>query len=276
VHDPVADKWSAASQARPFLVGEAVLSCDPTSSSGNFGAIDLPWGGSDLADLEKNIADGLRPPTTLLPWPGPTYPADNTCDTAPGSTISTDALSKPNTNCVQSVTGLKAKPAYDGYLKPPNGRLLVDTADKCEVLGRPQRGPHNENSDVLSCFLKNDSLHLSDTIYYHGTDALFTQDIWKSPRFLLVPILDHDPDGTKWMPIKGVVAGFITDQPTGASRTNPLVTGDTDNGLVIENPQKLRAIRIFFFSPDALPPPPDGVQLQDYLGTGKKVVSLVN
>lgn len=276
VHNVVTDQWSTAAEARPLLVGEATLSCDPNSSSGNFGSVDLPWGGNDLADLQKNISDGVRPPTTLKEWPGPPYPADNTCNTDPGGVISTDAQSKENTNCVQSVTGLKANPAYDGYLKQPNGKLLVDTSAACQTVGRPMRGPYNENSDVLSCFLKNDTLHLSDTIYYHGTDALFTQDIWKSPRFLLVPILDHDPNGTKWMPIKGFVAGFITDQPTGASRTIPLVTGATDNGLVVQNPNKLRAIRIFFFSMDALPSPPDGTTLQDYMGAGRKVITLVN
>lgn len=280
VHNSVTDQWSARSQARPLLVGEAVLSCDPESSSGNFGSIDIPWGGNDLDDLEKNIADGLRPPTSLKKWPGPPYPADNACNSAVGSVTSSDSPypggAKPNTNCLQSVTGLKANPAYDGYLKNPNGKLLVDTSEKCQDLGRPQRGPYNENADVLSCFLRNDTLHLSDTIYYNGDDSLFTQDIWSSPRFVLVPLLDHDPTGTKWMPITGFVPGFITDQPTGASRTSLLVSDSTDNGLVVEHPQKLRAIRIFFFSMDALPPPPDGIALQDYLGEGKKVVTLVN
>jgi hypothetical protein len=27
---------------------------------------------------------------------------------------------------------------------------------------------------------------------------------------------------------------------------------------------------------DALPPPPDGTPLQDYLGSGKKVITMVN
>ena len=268
--------WSAKSEARPLLVGDVTLSCDPASVSGNFGSIDVPNGGNDLDDLEENIRDGLRPPTTLKPWSG-TLPADNTCNTIPGGVISTDTVSRENTNCVQSVTGLKAGPAYDGYLKPPNGKLrAMDTLPSCQALGRPARGPYNENADVLSCFLRDNSLKLSDTVSYHGSDALFTQEIYKSPRFLLVPQLDHDPSGTKWMPIKGFVAGFITDQPTGASRQNLLVTGSTDNGLVVENPQKLRAIRVFFFSMDALPPPPDGVALQDYFGSGKKIVTLVD
>ncbi len=275
VHNSVTDQWSARSQARPLLVGEAVLSCDASSSSGNFGSIDLPWGGSDLNDLEKNIADGIRPPTSLKAFPTP-LPADNACNTDSRGVISTDSLSKPQTNCVQSVTGLKAGPAYDGYLKNGTGRLRVDTSPLCQSQGRPVRGSNDENADILSCFLKNDTLRLSDTVFYTGTDALFVQSIWNSPRFVIVPVLDHDPSGTKWMPVVRFVAGFITDQPTGASRANPLVTGATDNGLVIENPKKLRAIRIFFFNFAALPPPPDGSPLMDYTGSGKKVITLVN
>ena len=269
--------WSARPQARPLLVGEVTLSCDPESSSGNFGSIDIPWGGNDLADLEKNIRDGIRPGTTLKKWTTTPIPAANTCDSNPNGIISTDTLGKENTNCVQSVTGLKAKPAYDGYLAD-GGRLRVPTSDTCQALGRPARGPYDENSDVLSCFLEDRPvpLKLADAVGYHGTDPLFTQEIWESPRFLIVPKIQVDPSGTKWMPIIDFVPAFITDQPTGASKQLPLVTGATDNGLVVENPQKLRAIRVFFFSMDSLPDPPDGTPLQDYFGAGPKIITMVN
>ena len=93
---------------------------------------------------------------------------------------------------------------------------------------------------------------------------------------MIVPLLDHDPNGTKWMPIKSFVPGFICDQPSGASRLAPVPGTQTENGLVTQNPHKLRAIRVFFFDMDALPPPPDGIVLQDYFGSGKSVVTLVN
>ncbi len=111
---------------------------------------------------------------------------------------------------------------------------------------------------------------------YNGTQPLLTQDIWKSPRLLIVPKIQTDPNGTKWMPIVDFVPAFITDQPTGASRQYPLVTGSTDNGLVVEHPKKLRAIRVFFFDMDALPAPADGTPLQDYFGSGPKIVTMVN
>ena len=278
VRNATTGNWSTRSEARPLLVGEVTLSCDPESSSGNFGSIDVPWGGTDLDDLEKNIRDGIRPGTTLKKWTTTPIPGANTCNTHPNGIISTDTTGRENTNCVQSVTGLKAKPAYDGYLENPGGRLLVDTSATCQALGRPARGPYNENSDVLSCFLEDRPvpLKLSDAVGYHGSDPLFTQEIWESPRFLIVPKIQVDPSGTKWMPIIDFVPAFITDQPTGASKQSPLVTGLTDNGLVVENPEKLRAIRVFFFSMDALPDPPDGTPLQDYFGAGPKIITMVN
>ena len=277
------NKWSIRSGALPFQVGEGILSCDAVStgpSSGNFGSVDIPWGGNDGDDLAANIQKGLRPPTTLVPY-GTPLPADNTCQnlTASGSVISTDTLSKENTNCLQSVTGLKAIDAYDGYLDT-GGKLITDTTKPCTDLGRPLRRTlttgEKVNDDLLTCFLKNNTLKLSDAVAMTSTDAVFTQDIWKSPRLVIVPVLDHDPNGTKWMPIKTFVPGFITDQPSGASRLNPVEGTQTENGLITQNPRKLRAIRVFFFDMDALPDPPDGTKLQDYFGTGHKKVTLIN
>jgi hypothetical protein len=206
------------------------------------------------------------------------------------STGETPPALKPNTNCVESVTGLRADPASEGYLNDsdqnPPGKLRVDTNATCRSLGQPQRDPgttagHNldVNADLLSCFLANDTLKISDTIHYDGTAALFTQDIWKSPRFVQVPVLTQDPNGDKWMPIISFVPGFITDQPTGASKLNPIQGTDTDNGLVVTwhgNTPSLRAIRIIFFDIDALPPQPDGGQIMDYIGDGKKSIQMTN
>jgi hypothetical protein len=278
-------KWSIRTGALPFQVGEGILSCDATTpagpASGNFGSVDIPWGNAnDGVDLALNIQKGLRPPTTLVPYGSP-LPADNTCQnlTASGSVISTDTLSKENTNCLQSVTGLKAIDAYDGYLGT-GGKLITDTTKPCTDLGRPLRrtlttGEH-VNDDLLTCFLKNNTLKLSDAVAMTSTDPVFTQDIWKSPRLVIVPVLDHDPNGTKWMPIKSFVPGFITDQPSGASRLSPVPGTQTENGLITQNPKKLRAIRVFFFDMDALPDPPDGTKLQDYFGTGHKKVTMIN
>ena len=78
------------------------------------------------------------------------------------------------------------------------------------------------------------------------------------------------------MPIIDFVPAFITDQPTGASKQVPLVTGATDNGLVVENPQKLRAIRVFFFDFDALPDAGGRHAAPGLLRGRPKVITMVN
>jgi hypothetical protein len=278
------DKWSARSQALPLIIGDATLSCDPESASGNFGSIQIPHGfNQDKDDLVANIQDGLLAPISLAPFPG-TLPADNDCRTMGSpSVISADPNPhNPNTNCVDSLTGLGAGDAYDGYLANPRGRLLQDSSSRCT--GSPQSRSarlalstgESINNDTLSCYLVNDSLHLSDLISVAtGATPKLDQSIWNSPRFMQVPILQHDPNGHKWMPILRFVPAFITDEVTGSSRSAPLFSGDTENGFVMQNPHKLRAMRVFFFDADAMPPPPDGSPLTDYNG-GAKIPVLIN
>jgi hypothetical protein len=275
-----ADEWSARSEALPLQVGEGVLSCDVGATSG-FGSLDIPRGGDDGSDLTANIKEGPRQPTTLNKWPSATLPVDNTCQNmaGAGSIISTDTLAQANTNCVQTVPGLLATNAYDGYLET-GGKLITDTSPACTALGRPLRRTlstgESVNDDLLSCFLRNTHLKLSDAIGYSGNGSIFTQDIWKSPRLLIVPLIDHEPNGPSWMPITGFVPGFIVDQPSGARKLKPIPGTQTENGLLTESPDELKAIRVFFFDMDALPTPPDGTKLQDYFGVGKKVVTMLN
>lgn len=278
------DKWSARGDARPLIIGDATLSCNPESASGNFGSIQIPHGfNNDKDDLVANIQDGVLAPISLAPFPG-TLPADGDCRTmgTPSVTSADPAPHNPGTNCVDTLTGLGAGDAYDGYLRNPNGKLLTDTSSRCSA--SPQNRParftlstgESVNNDTLSCFLVNDTLHLSDLISVPtGAAPKLDQSIWSSPRFMQVPILDHDPRGHTWMPILRFKAGFVTDEVTGSSRNAPLFAGDTENGFVMQNPHKLRAIRIFFFDPDSLPAPPDGGPLTDYIG-GPKVITLEN
>jgi hypothetical protein len=298
--------WSKRSEALPLQVGEAVLSCNPESASGNFGSIDFPWSNSGNANIEDSIKNGVPPPMSLKKWPdGITIPAPSLnggCHgmSTPPSVWSTRAGTtpglKPDTNCLQTTTGLESGPASDGYLGTNNSdntaKLRKDTSSICQSLaGQPARDQGvvtgknlNVNADLLSCFLANDSLHLSDALNVAtGAQPLFVPDIWKSPRFVQVPVLEFDPQGTKWAPIIKFVPGFITNQPTGASRTNNIQNPDLnnryDNGLIVTwsgSAPKLGAIRIFLFDIDALPPPPDGGPLIDFIGAGPKKPVLIN
>jgi hypothetical protein len=297
------NKWSARSDAIPLIVGNAVLSCNPDSVTGNFGSLDLPgWKGtagvnSVNEQLSMNIAAGLKPPLSLTTYKGTPFPAGICPAEGPGSATviseDKDHLS-PDTNCVSTSPGLDTGAATDGFLTgvgsgpgSATGKLDADTSQACQDLGRPTRyagniaGKNlNVNDDLLTCFFKDPNTTIAQAIAYNGNDSLFTQDIWNSPRFSLVPVFTSDPNGNKIFPIQKFVAGFIADQPTGASRQyNQEVNLQTDHGLVVTwsgSKPKLGAIRMIFFPLDALPPPPDGGSLSEYFGDGKKIITLVN
>lgn len=299
VHSPTTNKWSTRSEALSLVVGSAVLSCDPNSASGNFGSLDLPgWKGtsginSTNDQLAMNIASGLKPPLSLTTYKGTPFPAGQCPAMGAGSVsvISDDTHLYPNTNCVNTSTGLDTGAASEGFLTGvgpvSNGKLRADTSPACTALGRPTRyhgnisgKDLNVNDDLLTCFFVDSSTTIAQAIAYNGTGSLFTQDIWKSPRFSLIPVFTADPPGSKTYPILKFVAGFICDQPTGATKANMFEDNtQTDHGLVVtwagSNP-KLGAIRMIFFPLEALPPPPDGGVLVDYFGTGKKVPTLIN
>ena len=112
------------SQARALQVGEPSCRATPDLDDRYFGSINFPWGGNDLEDLaQEHRPGGLQSAHhAQQAYPPATLPGDNQCQnlTGAGSVISTDTVSMANTNCLQTVTGLKATDAYDGYLD--NGR----------------------------------------------------------------------------------------------------------------------------------------------------------
>lgn len=306
VRSAVDGKWSSRSAALSLIVGSAVLSCDPNAATGNFGSLVLPgWknasGVNGVNDeLAMNIAAGLKPPLMLTTYKGTPFPT-GVCpaESSTSPTVISDNESdlQPDTNCVYTSTGLDTTAATDGMLTSigsgadqHEGKLAAaDTSKACTDLGRntsypitdPKTGNHVDvNGDLLTCFFKDTTTTVAQLIGYTGTDALVTQDIWNSPRFFLVPVFSTDPPGSKPYPIETFVAGFITDQPTGATKGNMYEnTTQTDNGLVVAwkgGKPSLGAIRVIFFPLNALPNPPDGGPVTDYFGTGKKIITLTN
>jgi hypothetical protein len=305
VRSAVDGKWSSRSGALSLIVGNAVLSCDPDSATGNFGSLDLPGykyaqGVNGVNDeLAMNIAGGLKSPLSLTTYTGTPFPS-GVCpaEGATSPTVISDNESdlQPNTNCVYTSTGLDTGAATEGFITSvgsgadqKDGKLVADTSKACTDLGRDTRYPIIDdktgnsvslNGDLLTCFFKDNTTTVAQLIGYTGTDALVTQDIWKSPRFFLVPVFSTDPPGSKPYPIETFVAGFVTDQPTGATKANMYENTDqTDNGLVVTwkgGKPSVGAIRVVFFPLGALPNPPDGGTVVDYFGTGKKIITLTN
>ncbi len=113
-----ADKWSARSEAQPLSVGDAPYECVSGASDGNFGTLKMPRSTNNSSGgdgwISRNIALGLEPPLTLDTFPSP---APWTCNGHPQAVTSTSKTDrKPNTNCLDTDTGLTDGTATPGFI----------------------------------------------------------------------------------------------------------------------------------------------------------------
>jgi hypothetical protein len=285
-----AGNWSERSEALSLLVGAAVLECDPGSSAGNFGTLDLPGrSGSTDDQAAFNMALGLVPGLTLAKYPDPVPTA--LCPESDSRTVySTDGLLKKGTNCADTQPGLRSNAATDGLVRGPtdtvHGRLDKDTSPACTAVGRGTRADSGINKrsgsthvmindDLLTCFFKEPGTTISQaTDPNYAGPPLFTKDIYDSPRFAYVPIFQFDPSGSKTMPIADLRPVFLTDQPSGASRATNFTGDQTNNGLVVKS-NSIRAIKVIMFNPNTLPVPRESAQVTDYTGTGPRVIRMI-
>jgi hypothetical protein len=268
-------EWSEPHEAQRFTVGEDKLYCD-TSLEGNFGTIDIPRSDTSSFTLERNIILGVEPALALHPSPA------GECSGKPGS-VESESAPVDGTNCLASEPGLKISATNAGLVTGKGGlpgRLDAASTSGCSRSGDDGRTSatvlgKNINDDLLSCFIVNGA-HLSDLVAGNavGTSAL-SADIFASPRFFWIPVVDTDPaTGKKSWPVVSFRPGFITDQALSATRAAPGSISAL-NGLVTE-PSGIREVRVVLFSQDALPPTAPAVGDEvDYTGSGTKVLVLV-
>jgi len=138
--------------------------------------------------------------------------------------------------------------------------------------------PYSINNDTLSCFFTNDSVNIGDIASgsYAGGPVL-SPAIYDSARFALVPVFATQPSngGSQLYTIVDMRPAFITDQLASATQSSPVTS---HNGLALSNngQHDISSVQIVFFSRAALPPPPEGGNLFDYVGSGAKQVVLVD
>lgn len=268
-------KWSPSSGAQRFTVGEEKLYCDD-SNEGNFGTIELPRTDTSSFPLEWNMIKGTEPTLALHPSP------NGQCDGQPGS-VESKTTPVDGTNCVATEPGLKVAATNDGLIQGKGGlpgRLDTDSTSNCSRTGSSSRTPgaikgKHINDDVLSCFIVNGA-SLADLVNgtATGTQAL-SADIFQSPRFFWLPVLDTDPStGKKSWPIIDFRPGFITDQALSATHDSP-GSISAFNGLE-EEPAGIREVKVVLFDELALPEfaPATGGE-EDYTGSGPKAIVLV-
>jgi hypothetical protein len=184
---------------------------------------------------------------------------------------------------VATEPGLKVAATNDGLIQGKGGlpgRLDTDSTSNCSRTGSSSRTPgtikgKHINDDLLSCFIVNGA-SIGDLVSAspEGVQAL-SADIYESPRFFWLPVLDTDPSTgkTSW-PIIDFRPGFITDQALSATNDAP-GSISAFNGLE-EEPAGIREVRVVLFDELSLPEfaPATGGE-EDYTGSGPKAIVLV-
>jgi hypothetical protein len=294
-------------RALPLTVGSPSLTCGVGSSSGNFGTLDLPpdpvvagINGDAKKQIAYNTIRGLSHGLSRFPT---STSATAYCEPpAPQGTIAWPA---DGTNCVPVKTGLDSDAAEMGLVlgisnpSLPAGKLEVGNADPATQCPNNYPGGtthvttlrgHAINDDVLTCFFTDDSTTVGEvsSATYTGPVTI-DQAIYRSPRFVQVPVLGTQPSkGTSHQyQIVDFRPAFITDQSvadnrltgapiTAGCQTGNNITGEC-NGLTYDHGQ-LNSVTLVFINPAALPDPPlePNGQYLPYSGVGPKVPLLVN
>ncbi|MBF4769980.1 Tad domain-containing protein [Nocardioides agariphilus] len=285
-------KWSKASEALPIRVGDTVLECASGPSAGNFGTLKFPR--TDVTSSEEipaNIANGLQPPMTaeVHQWAVQNSTSTGLCtDGLDGAVVSTTTL-RAGTNCVDTDTGLSAQFATKGLVQGGGaayaGVLTTqNTRTGCSPNGSNSNRNINLNSvgysindDVLSCYFTDTSTSIYDIAKASYTAGVkLDPAILRSPRFFYVPVLKIQPGsgGSQTYSIIDFRAAFLTDETATTSATKGSHTGTNNNGVVIQG-QDIKQLKVVFFNDDALPVDGD-IPLIDYLGSGNRVIRLID
>ena len=273
-------------------VGEAVLECDAGSNAGNFGTLkfprtDVPTGN----EIPANMATGLQLPLTaeVHQWAVANSGLAGLCtDGLDGAVVSSGTNLRPGTNCVDTDTGLAANMATEGLVQGgsygPGVLMTQSTRNGCD----PQGGNNNRNlnfgsttysvnDDVLSCYFKNGTTSIADVAKASYTGGVaFIPEILKSPRFFYVPVLAIQPTtgGSETYSIVDFRAAFLTDETATANAILGSKTGTNNNGLFVQG-SDIKQLKVVFFNDGALPSEGD-IPLIDYLGTGNRVIRLID
>ncbi|MCM0619230.1 TadE/TadG family type IV pilus assembly protein [Nocardioides bruguierae] len=269
--------WSSLSTAQPFQVGPEKLYCD-NSNEGNFGTIDVPRSsGNSSSWLPLNMILGVEPELAIHPSP------NGECGGDPSPTVESKSAPVDGTNCLTSEPGLKVSFTNDGMVEGEGeypGRLDADSTHDCSRNSSDARTSgtvkgYHLNDDLLTCFIINGA-SINDLVSGNasGTHAL-SADIFDSPRFFWIPIVDTDPgNGKKSWPIIAFRPGFITDQSLSATNAAPGSISSL-NGVEADS-SGIRALHVVLFSEDALPETAAATGDEiSYRGSGTRVLTLV-
>ncbi len=227
------------------------------SSRGNFGQLESPRDPPTTKKnrLALNIALGLDHRVDAL--------LDHGYDECTGGRAGEqlDDASRDGNTCIMPDPGNDGPGLYEGFVggvAGHPGRVAAangDTRPGCNG-GNTAIGSVTINNDLLSCYLTNDDLTLSDLMQDDGvTTEMLDPAVINSPRFVWLPVVYRNDRSSKtWQPIKRFVPGFITDETGPSTRTSSNRTDD--NGIYCNGGgtcKSLSSVQVFSFNADALP-----------------------
>jgi hypothetical protein len=276
---------NATLMALPFTIGNALLTCGQGSNDGNFGTLKFQSTGQ-WEETARNIATGLDHELDTFPTPVPNY----LCSATTPLPVRTVLWPNEGTNCVDTETGMSQNAATAGFVTGLTtggynfaGLLTRTTAGTgCASNGTPVTKSllgKTINNDTLSCFFLNTTTNVGQITgsTYTQPGPVLDQKIWSSPRMVFVPVLGIEPSsgGSNKYQIIDFRPGFVTDQTETAVKATPATL---NNGLTLSsNGSDVQSVQIVFFNPKALPDPPGGIAVSDYIaGKGPKIVRLID
>jgi hypothetical protein len=271
-------------RALPFTIGNSLLTCGQGSNDGNFGTLKFQSTGQ-WQETARNIAVGLDHGLDTFPTPVSNY----TCSATSPLPVRSVLWPNEGTNCVDTETGMAQNAATAGFVTGISGTggfsgLLTKTTPGtgCATSGIPATKTLMGkviNNDTLSCFFNDTTTNVGQigTATYTLPGPVLDVKIWSSPRMVFVPVLGVEPSsgGSNKYQIIDFRPGFITDQTETAVKAT--VTS-ANNGLTLSsNGNDVQSVQIVFINPNALPAPPGGVAVTDYVaGRGPKIVRLID
>lgn len=251
-------------QGKFTVTGGGETGCDD-NMRGNFGQLDSPrQDGSPLQErYAKNVALGLDHELAQF-VDAPEFECDSDGD--PVGALIDNTPNRDGNNCIYAQPGNDPNGLTNGFIDGGSGyegRLKRNVPNTPGCSG-PTGGISGINNDVLSCFLKP-GYSLDDIAQDDSPLDALDKAILESPRFFYVPVVYFETrEEKKFLAIKTFVPVFLTDETRSSTDTSSDAT--SENGIQTNPAGKIQQIKLFAFSPRALPVPPNA-ETVDYDGT---------
>lgn len=259
-------------------------------STGDFGVVDSPRtigppASNQLAEASAlNMAVGIDHDIAL--WTTtPPPPSQDSCRSGGAPVAGAILDQSPSTdgvNCLDVKNGMNTDTVTDGMINGvagERGRLDTgsSTCDRNGGTAPKERLGKLTNDDVLSCFLPTGVTvgQVSGTSVSAAVAGSISSDIFDSPRFLVVPVIEYPINPQNgFYPVVAMKPVFITDEHSTSS--NGTSYASSSNGVTISG-TKVVQLTVVAINQDALPDVVNSNgEVVPYYGSGPKILRLID